>query len=110
MRRRQLLAAAPALGLASLMTGGAVATETLSREEKIRQHAEALLDLIREEFAEDDHNSLSVTLRSNWGPVDHMRHPLSVEANAGRTYWKEDERGGYFDQESFGPLQAYRAA
>lgn len=103
LNRRNLLMAMPVAG-AALAVPAIAKADTMTRQERIQHHAEALLALIRGEFP-DDATSLRVIVNSNWGPVEHLTKRSSVDASAMTTVWKEDDRlmnGGHWIENSLG--------
>ncbi|MCV2448675.1 hypothetical protein [Paracoccus sp. DMF] len=80
MKRRDLMKLAP-VALAVGAVPIAAAAAEMSREERIRHHAEALLALIRPDFPAEA-NSMSVTVGSNWGPATDLQKRAFVNARA----------------------------
>ncbi|MFE3836077.1 hypothetical protein [Pseudogemmobacter sonorensis] len=89
---------------AALAVPAIAKADSMTRQERIQHHAEALLALIRGEFP-DDATSMCVIVNSNWGPVEQLNNRASVDARAMTTVWKDDDRmknGGLWIENSLG--------
>ncbi|RWR45879.1 hypothetical protein EOW65_15150 [Sinirhodobacter ferrireducens] len=100
--RRKMIAAALTAPALAVSSGPAIAD--MSREARIQHHAEALLALIRGAFPEEA-TSMSVTVNSNWGPVEGLNNRMGVDARVLSAVWKDDPRmknGGVWIENSLG--------
>ena len=101
MNRRDLLISLPVAGAAPAVPVIGKA-ESVTKEARIRHHAEALLALVRDELPADA-TSMYVAVKSNWSPVEALQNRLSVDARSLKAVWKEDARmrgGGYWAEYS----------